>query len=173
MFLNPARLSPKDRAQISRPILAGITALPPCAERIQIPTLSFQMDMKSFSLCLSSVDDTIPGLFEHPLLDNILEKSFNNPEVPLFENRHLWALEGIMPGAFQSMDPSEWRPTRGSMLFDSIADSKRHFSDRWGEMQKTRMELEKQLLLTQDDPDGEGEMEVDELFEESASMAGS
>ena len=65
------------------------------------------------------------------------------------------------------------------MLRDATQMSKKHFSDRWNEMKEARLRLEAEFQEGQHqhtlggDPDGEGDMDVDELYEESASMTAS
>lgn len=167
----PDSAEAKDRTQISRPILAGITALPPPPKGYKFRPIIPEGHEVVVSVSLIS-GRYYAGLYEHPLLGDVINKALSGTDGPLYEHRHLWALEGLMPGAFQSMDPSEWRPTRATMIDDATTESKQHFASRWNEMKETRVKLEK-TLEGMEDPDGEGDMEVDELFEESVSMVAS
>ena len=171
----PRELHPKDRSQLSRPILAGMAALPPPPKGYQFRPIVSEGHEVVISVSLIS-GRYYPGLLDHPLLDNILPRSLENPNVSLTENRHLWAMECIMPGAFQSMDPSDWRPSREDMLRDATQTSEKYFSDKWSEMSGKGLGVQpggQNQHVLGDDPDGEGEMEVDELWEESASMVAS
>ncbi|CAL1715091.1 unnamed protein product [Somion occarium] len=160
----------KDKSQVSRPVLSLTNDLPPPPEGFKFRSIVPDGNEVVVSVSLIS-GRYYPGLFEHPLLKNPLETALaaQRNQVPMIENRRLWALEGLMPGAFQSMDPSEWRPNRNLMFNEAIADAKQHFAQKWSEMKNTR------VLIEQDhgvDADAEGDVDMEDLFGESASTAG-
>ncbi|KAJ3475270.1 hypothetical protein NLI96_g11946 [Meripilus lineatus] len=60
-----------------------------------------------------------PGLFDHPLLIPMIDQAVRtslSTQDGLFAYRHLWAMQGLLPGAYQSMDPVEWVGNRALML---------------------------------------------------------
>jgi len=81
-----------------------------------------------------------PRLFEHPLMVPVVEKAIHIPasEGGLYESRHLWAMEGFLPGVHQSMDPVSWKPGRTAMFKDADALARGHFLQIWEQCKQER-----------------------------------
>ena len=63
-----------------------------------------------------------PHLFHHPRLLKILQKAAQttpNDISGLVQSKHVWAMQGLMPGVHQSMDPVTWKPTRYMMFTEA------------------------------------------------------
>ena len=73
-----------------------------------------------------------PRLFEHPLLGSMIEEAIRQSltsEGGLFASRHIWAMEGLLPGAFQAMDPVHWLGNRSQMLKQADESSRNSFRE--------------------------------------------
>ncbi|OBZ74043.1 hypothetical protein A0H81_05870 [Grifola frondosa] len=82
-----------------------------------------------------------PRLFAHPLMAPTVDKALCHPpeQGGLYEYGHLWAMDGLLPGVHQSMDPTFWRGSRVQMLKDSDAAARESFKQRWDEIKSTRL----------------------------------
>ncbi|KAH9913925.1 uncharacterized protein B0H18DRAFT_1047122 [Fomitopsis serialis] len=81
-----------------------------------------------------------PGLLEHPLMGPIIDKAFAVPshDGGLEKSRHIWAMEGLVAGVHQSMDPTIWKPSRSTMFKDADVESRGHFKALWEEVKEGR-----------------------------------
>ncbi|KAI0705202.1 hypothetical protein BC835DRAFT_1314941 [Cytidiella melzeri] len=68
-----------------------------------------------------------PRLFKHRHLEPIVKEALAVPPEKggIMLNKHLWAMEGLLPGVHQSMDPELWKDTRYTMLQDADADARK------------------------------------------------
>lgn len=71
-----------------------------------------------------------PRLFGHRLVQPWLKKALEDPS-GLYSNMPLWAMEGLMPGAYQSMDPVNWKGNRQVMFQDADALARTIFKERY------------------------------------------
>ncbi|GBE86409.1 predicted protein [Sparassis crispa] len=87
-----------------------------------------------------------PGLFFHPLMVPAVDKALSLPpeEGGLYENRQLWAMEGLLPGVYQSMDPTVWKQSRLIMLKDADAEARQQLKRIWEEHQREKALLQAQ-----------------------------
>lgn len=62
-----------------------------------------------------------PRLLYHPGLLRTLQRAAQVPveQEGLLKNKHLWAMEGIIAGVHQCMDPEVWKPSRGDMIVEA------------------------------------------------------
>jgi hypothetical protein len=67
-----------------------------------------------------------PRLFKHPLLVPVVQKALQVPveEGGIMLNKHIWAMDGLLPGAHQSMEPEAWKASRYLMLHDGDVDAR-------------------------------------------------
>ncbi|KAG6831098.1 hypothetical protein H0H92_012775 [Tricholoma furcatifolium] len=63
------------------------------------------------------------GILNHPLLGKAVEDAVNGTGAHVMENTNLWALEGLSPGSYNSVDPVEHKLTRLKMVQDADAKS--------------------------------------------------
>ncbi|KIP03007.1 hypothetical protein PHLGIDRAFT_78231 [Phlebiopsis gigantea 11061_1 CR5-6] len=104
-----------------------------------------------------------PHLFSHPRLRKILQQAVEataSDMSGLAQNKHVWAMQGLLPGVHQSMDPVTWKPTRYMMFSEADASARE-------QLRSTR----EQIFKRQD-----GDVPMDEVVDgpsESISAAGS
>ncbi|TFY52003.1 hypothetical protein EVJ58_g10258 [Rhodofomes roseus] len=93
-----------------------------------------------------------PGLLEHPLMQPLIDKAFDVPSSDggLEKSRHLWAMEGLVAGVHQSMDPTIWKPSRTVMFKDADAESRSHFKALWEEVKESRVQIDMSQYLNPD-----------------------
>jgi hypothetical protein len=84
-----------------------------------------------------------PYLLQHPKLRKALEHAVNPEGDGLYAYKHLWALEGLLSGIHQSMDPEFWKPTRFEMFFEGNRAARKQF-------RQTRELFTKQEQVMQD-----------------------
>jgi hypothetical protein len=116
----PVDVSSKIRSpnvQLSRPILSIPTELPTPPRGFKFrPILAHGREaVMSLSLIAGRY---YPLLLAHPLLAPLVEKVLGNTleEGGLLHEHHLWSLEGLTPGFFNSVDPVKVKPSRTAML---------------------------------------------------------
>ena len=72
-----------------------------------------------------------PHLFEHPRLLQFLKKVVQEnegvDESGITQHKHIWAMQGILPGIHQSMDPVTWKPTRWEMFVEADKIARQQF----------------------------------------------
>ncbi|KAI0075301.1 hypothetical protein K474DRAFT_1664349 [Panus rudis PR-1116 ss-1] len=125
----------KNRKLGSHPVLTTPYPLPPAPRGYKFRPILPDGHEVVLSVALIS-GRYYPGIFEHPLLTDTVHKALVtlNTAEGMADNRHLWALEGILPGVYQSMDPVDWKPNRGVMIEASIAEAKEHMAAVWPQM---------------------------------------
>ncbi|KAL4248109.1 Cryptic loci regulator 2 [Abortiporus biennis] len=73
-----------------------------------------------------------PHLYAHPLLHSVVARALHvAAEDSIDLTRPLWAMEGLVPGVYQSMDPIYWKGNRDIMLAESDKTSRLAFKDMW------------------------------------------
>ena len=96
-----------------------------------------------------------PGLLEHPLMKHFVERAFevSPQDGGLESNRHIWAMEGLISGIHQSMEPVAWRPSRGTMFKEADAESRSHFTALWEEVKQAKEPVDLTQFLDADTMD--------------------
>lgn len=135
----PKSRSPND--QLSRPALTSPFPLPPAPSGFKFRPILTPGYEAVLSLNLIA-GRYYPGLLQNPLLDTCIEKAFVE-RGGLIEASQLWALEGLTPGFYNTMDPVRWRPTRVSMVRDADKEARRGLEEHW--RARAREREEKQL----------------------------
>ncbi|KAI0825812.1 hypothetical protein BC629DRAFT_1450686 [Irpex lacteus] len=116
---------PRDR-DLSRPILSAPFPLPDAPKGYK-----FRPILQPGNECVLSLSliagRYYPYLFKHPLMVPVVERALQVSEADggLMANRHLWAMEGLLPGMYQSMDPEGWKGSRYVMLKDADVDARK------------------------------------------------
>lgn len=102
---------------LSRPVLAAQYPLPDPPQGYKFHAILPPGNECVLSLSLIS-GRYYPRLFTHPLLGPVVQKALANPvsEGGLYGSKHLWALEGLLPGIHQSMEPEHWKSSRHVMF---------------------------------------------------------
>ena len=123
----PAKKKAEDRdSNLSRPVLTTPFPLPDPPQGYK-----FRAILPPGNECVLSLPliagRYYPHLFKHPHLVPIVKRalSLTVEEGGLMLNKHLWAMEGLLPGAHQSMDPEAWKESRFVMLKDADADARK------------------------------------------------
>ncbi|KAI0739337.1 hypothetical protein BC629DRAFT_1564626 [Irpex lacteus] len=116
---------PRDR-DLSHPILSTLFPLPdaPIGHKFR-PILHPEHEcVVSLSLIAGRY---YPHLFKHPLMVPIVERALQVSEADggLMAHRYLWAMEGLLPGMFQCMDPEGWKSSWDVMLKDAYVDARK------------------------------------------------
>lgn len=112
-----------------------------------------------------------PRLLRHPLLDSYVEKALDIEGGPVVETSQLWALEGLAPGYYNTMDPVRWRACRVAMVREADKEARQGLEEHWRARVRERDEkraLETGFLASQPPPssmvidtDGGGSREQD------------
>lgn len=89
-----------------------------------------------------------PHLLTHPRLLKTLQHAAQVPVGGLDKSRHIWAMDGILPGIHQSMDPEYWKPTRGDMVLEADRAAREQF--KFAREQIVKQEQETQDHSMQD-----------------------
>ncbi|TFK63002.1 hypothetical protein BDN72DRAFT_827027 [Pluteus cervinus] len=86
-----------------------------------------------------------PRILSHPLLDEIVEQALTNPleSGGLLKSSHLWALEGLSAGYYNSVDPTYYRPDRFKMVED--ADKSAHTSLEAHKQRRLELNLKQEV----------------------------
>ncbi|KZT09986.1 uncharacterized protein LAESUDRAFT_645510 [Laetiporus sulphureus 93-53] len=85
-----------------------------------------------------------PHLFRHPLMVPLIERAAT-ASGGLWENRHLWAMEGLLAGVYQSMETRKWQKSRTAMLKEADQEARAHFAALWEECRREREEQERPM----------------------------
>ncbi|KII85918.1 hypothetical protein PLICRDRAFT_165479 [Plicaturopsis crispa FD-325 SS-3] len=102
-----------------------------------------------------------PGLLEHPLLAPIVHAAVMSDEHSQ-ENEILYALDGIAPGFFNTVDPTKWKPSRQAMVRDADSDGKTTLLAMWARKTEEQRAYKMEELQQDVDASFEGQaMEVD------------
>ncbi|CDO69634.1 hypothetical protein BN946_scf184851.g22 [Trametes cinnabarina] len=159
--------------QLSHPVLSLPYPLPPATKGFRFRAILPPEHEAVVSLSLIS-GRYYPGLFHHPLvaptIANALSQSTEDDG--LYRHRHLWAMEGLLPGIHQSMEPKHWRKSRMLMLQEADKEARDRFRERWEETKMARLhppradeELEQEQMQGQqsqwEQSNGHVPMEVD------------
>ncbi|KAI1793512.1 hypothetical protein LXA43DRAFT_1001067 [Ganoderma leucocontextum] len=146
--------------QMSHPVLSTPYPLPPPPNGFKFRPILPPGNEVVISLSLIS-GRYYPSLFYHPLMRSTVQQALNmaSEEGGLFRNRHLWAMEGLLPGVHQSMDPRFWRGSRVLMLQEADKEARSRFRERWEVVKMDRLHSQQ----NSDDvvADNEAAMEVD------------
>ncbi|KAL1944984.1 hypothetical protein VTO73DRAFT_2604 [Trametes versicolor] len=126
--------------QLSRPVLSESYPLPPATKGFRFRPILPPGHEAVVSLSLIS-GRYFPGLFHHPLMAPTVSHalSLSSDEGGLYQHRHLWAMEGLLPGIHQSMDPRQWRKSRLTMLQEADREARDRFRERWEETKMARL----------------------------------
>ncbi|KAI0675704.1 hypothetical protein C8Q78DRAFT_1150133 [Trametes maxima] len=127
-------------AQLSHPVLSTPYPLPPATKGFVFRPILPPDHEAVVSLSLVS-GRYYPGLFHHPLMAPTVAHalSLSTDDGGLYNHRHLWAMEGLLPGIHQSMDPRQWRKSRLAMLQDADVEARACFKERWEETKTARL----------------------------------
>ncbi|KAI0766707.1 hypothetical protein BD413DRAFT_569971 [Trametes elegans] len=126
--------------QLSHPVLSTPYPLPPATKGFRFRPILAPDHEIVISLSLIS-GRYYPGLFHHPLMAPTVEHalSLSAEDGGVYHHRHLWAMEGLLPGIHQSMDPRRWHKSRMSMFQDADRDARERFRERWEESKMARL----------------------------------
>ena len=118
--------------QMSHPVLSTPYPLPPPPNGFKFRPILPPGHEVVISLSLIS-GRYYPSLFYHPLMRSTVQQAISlaGEEGGLFRNRHLWAMDGLLPGVHQSMDPRFWRGSRILMLQEADKEARSRFRERW------------------------------------------
>lgn len=110
---------------LSRPVLTARFELPDPPQGYRFHAILPPDNECVLSLSLIS-GRYYPRLFKHPLLQPVVQKALEVPieQGGLLLNKHLWSLEGLLPGVHQSMDPEQWKESRHAMFKDADAEAR-------------------------------------------------
>jgi len=81
-----------------------------------------------------------PRLLRHPLLDTQVEKALDVEGGHVVETSQLWALEGLAPGYYNTMDPVRWRADRVTMVRGADKEARQGLEEHWRARAKERDE---------------------------------
>lgn len=144
---SPAVAAAKDQentlnlnAQLSHPVLSEPYPLPPATKGFRFRPILPPGHEAVISLSLIS-GRYYPGLFHHPLMAPTVAHALalSSDDGGLYSQRHLWAMEGLLPGIHQSMDPRQWRKSRLTMLQEADREARDRFQERWEETKMARL----------------------------------
>jgi len=138
-----ANSKPKERSaneQLSHPVLSLPFPLPHPPEGFQFRPILAPGHEAVLSLNLIA-GRYYPRLLRHPLLDSFVEKALDIEGGPVVETSQLWALEGLAPGYYNTMDPIRWRPCRIMMVREADREAREGLEDHWRARAKERDEL--------------------------------
>jgi len=141
---SPSSTAPKPNANgaLSHPVLSSPFPLPEAPEGFKFrpilkPGLELVVDLTWIA------GRYYPGLLKHKLLDRYVERAL------ISGGMQLWALEGLMPGYYNTMDPVKWRPTRSSMVREADRDARAGLEEHWKNKEQERQDtklLERSFL---------------------------
>lgn len=77
-----------------------------------------------------------PKLFAHPCMVPIVDAAL---QVPLEERKYVWAMEGMVAGVHQSMDPTQNLAGRKTMMDLADNEARDHFKRVWEDMKTKRL----------------------------------
>ena len=139
-----ASSAPKQSANsaLSRPVLSSPFPLPEAPDGFKFRPI-LKPDTELIVDLTWIAGRYYPGLLKHKLLDRHVERAFASGGV------QLWALEGLTPGYYNTMDPTKWRATRSLMVREANHEARtgleRHWEDKEREHQEAKL-LEESFL---------------------------
>ena len=139
-------LKSKERSaneQLSHPILSSPFPLPLPPEGFKFRPILAPGHEAVLSLTLIA-GRYYPRLLRHPLLDSYVEKALDIEGGHVVETSQLWALEGLAPGYYNTMDPVRWRACRVTMIREADKEARRGLEEHW--CARARERDEKQAL---------------------------
>ena len=148
----PRRLSD----QLSHPVLSTPYPLPPPPKGFKFRPILKPGHEVAVSLSLIS-GRYYPGLLFHPLMAStvaaaVIKIHDQSPDEAV-EPKHIFAMEGLMPGVHQSMDPRFWRGSRVLAMQEADQQARTQFKGLWEDAKMARLH-----------PDGEaGEQGADAM----------
>ena len=150
----PLLMQPSPNTQLSRPANSEWYPLPPAPDGFKFRPILPPGHESVVSLTLIS-GRYYPCLLSHPLLQPIVNQALiqaGESGGPT-EHEHLWAMEGLSPGYFNSVDPTYYKKDRLQMMKDADTEAHIDLEEHWRERQKERMEKmeesqEQQLMDT-------------------------
>ncbi|KAG9313068.1 hypothetical protein JVU11DRAFT_6508 [Chiua virens] len=116
--------------QLSHPILSSPFPLPPPPEGFKFRPILAPGHEAVLSLNLIA-GRYYPRLLQHPLLDRDVEKALDIEAGRMIETSQLWALEGLAPGYYNTMDPVRWRANRAFMIREADKDARQGLEEHW------------------------------------------
>lgn len=116
--------------QLSHPILSSPFPLPLPPEGFQFRPILTPGYEAVLSLNLIA-GRYYPRLLRHPLLDNYVEKALDIEGGHVVETSRLWALEGLAPGYYNTMDPVRWRACRVTMVREADKEARQGLEEHW------------------------------------------
>jgi len=122
--------------QLSHPVLTTPYPLPPPPKGFKFRAILPPGHEVVVSLTLIS-GRYYPGLLTHPLMKPAVDKALapaHENVNSLWENRHLWAMDGLMPGLHQTMDPIYWKQSRHHMLKEADDEARKQLRQAWEEL---------------------------------------
>ncbi|KIJ20881.1 hypothetical protein PAXINDRAFT_106682 [Paxillus involutus ATCC 200175] len=125
--------APKERSaseQLSHPILSSPFPLPPPPEGFKFRPILAPGHEAVLSLNLIA-GRYYPRLLRHPLLDSCVERALDIATGEVVETSQLWALEGLAPGYYNTMDPVRWRPSRVAMVREADKEARQGLEEHW------------------------------------------
>ncbi len=125
--------------QLSRPVLSTAYPLPEPPKGYKFRAILPPGNEVVLSLSLIA-GRYYPRLFSHPLLMPVMQQAMQAPpeEGGLYLYRHLWALEGLVPGIHQTMDPEHWKNGRHIMFKEADSQARQALHARRKEIQMER-----------------------------------
>jgi hypothetical protein len=139
-----ASSAPKQSANsaLSRPVLSSPFPLPEAPDGFKFRPI-LKPDTELIVDLTWIAGRYYPGLLKHKLLDRHVERAFTSGGV------QLWALEGLTPGYYNTMDPTKWRATRSLMVREANHEARtgleRHWEDKERECREAKL-LEESFL---------------------------
>lgn len=116
--------------QLSHPILSSPFPLPPPPEGFKFRSILAAGHEAVLSLNLIA-GRYYPRLLRHPLLESCVEKALQTEIGTVVETSQLWALEGLAPGYFNTMDPVRWRTNRVTMVREADKEARQGLEEHW------------------------------------------
>ena len=128
--------------QLSHPVNAERYPLPAAPDGYKFRPILPPGNESAISLTLVS-GRYYPGLLSHPLLQPAVESALINTTTA--DNKgasdHIWALEGIAPGFYNSVDPTYYKKDRLVMIHDADSEARRGMEEHWKKLAAERLEM--------------------------------
>lgn len=139
-------VSPKSKErsaneQLSHPILSLPFPLPLAPEGFKFRPILSPGYEAVLSLTLIA-GRYYPRLLRHPLLDSYVEKALDIDGNHVVETSQLWALEGLAPGYYNTMDPVRWRANRVTMVREADKEARQGLEEHWRARAKEKEEMQ-------------------------------
>lgn len=138
----PANSKPKERSaneQLSHPALSSPFPLPPPPHGYKFRQILEPGHEAVLSLNLIA-GRYYPQLLQHHLLKSFVDKALNIDSGNVVETSQLWALEGLAPGYYNTMDPVRWRASRVMMVREADQEARQGLEEHWRARAKERDE---------------------------------